>query len=208
MISQLLGVFFLLFSLWAFREAMPGLDTALGKWKEKGGDGGGRGEGRAPGQRTEIHQEDSYELSESPRLQAQRHPALTTSPDSQGLRTAECSRGTWPLLLGWGCCAAGKRCTMAGAWEQPSQVQRQVAVPGSRAAQGPEGWMLLMRTEQERPTLANKPRLEPENNGQQQQALGRAGSHSGQIRFEGPVGWGGDERRGELQEVKAWKQEA
>lgn len=96
----------------------------------------------------------------------------------------------------------------AGAWEQPSQVQRQVTVPGSPAAQGPEGWMLLMRTKQERPTLANKPRLEPKNNGQQRQALGRAGSHSSQIRFESPVGWGGDERRGELQEVKAWKQEA
>lgn len=93
---------------------MPGLDTALGEGKEKGRDGGGRGEGWASGRRTKIHQEDSYELGESPRLQAQRRPALTTSPDSQGLRTAECSGGTWPLLLGWGCCAAAKRCAMAG----------------------------------------------------------------------------------------------
>ena len=77
-------------------------------------------------------------------------------------------------------------------WGQPSQVQRQVTMPGSQAAQGPEVWMLLMRTKQERPALANKPRLESENNGQQRQALGRAGSHSSQIRLEGPAGrgWG------------------
>lgn len=100
-------------------------------------------------------------------------------------------------------------------WGQPSQAQRQVTLLGSPAAQGPEVWMLLMRTKQERPALANKPRLESENSGQQRQALGRAGSHGGQIRFKGPAGWGwgmsggrvgGGGGGGELQEVKAWKQ--